>query len=194
MKMTKLFSLALLVSTIFIGQPLSAQEKRMAQEHQMIGGAAMYPTKNIVENALNSKDHSTLVTAIKTADMVDLLSSDGPFTVFAPTNAAFDELPEGTIKSLVQRDKKENLQTILKYHVVAGRWNAQDILKLVKENKGKAYLRTVSGGNLVVWNKGSEVYITDENANSAKVMISDVKQSNGIIHVIDGVLLPGIAK
>ncbi len=176
MKMTKLFSTALLVAAISIGQSVSAQEKMMTQETKMVGGAEMYPTKNIVENAVNSKDHTTLVAAVKAADLVGVLSSEGPFTVFAPTNEAFDKLPKGTVETLVKPENKEQLQTILKYHVVAGKLNAQDILKLIKASKGK------------------DVYVTDENGNSAKVTIADVNQSNGVIHVIDSVLLPGIAK
>lgn len=194
MKMTKLFSTALLVAAISIGQSVSAQEKMMTQETKMVGGAEMYPTKNIVENAVNSKDHTTLVAAVKAADLVGVLTSEGPFTVFAPTNMAFDKLPKGTVETLVMPENKEQLQTILKYHVVAGKLNAQDILKLIKDSKGKASIKTVSGGNLTAWSKGKDVYVTDENGNSAKVTIADVNQSNGVIHVIDAVLLPGIAK
>ena len=195
MKITKLFSIAIVVGSIFIGQNGFSQEKMMKkQETKMVGGAEMYPTKNIVENAVNSKDHTTLVAAVKAADLVEVLSSEGPFTVFAPTNAAFDKLPKGTVETLVKPENKEQLQTILKYHVVAGKWNAVDIAKLIKEGKGKASIKTVSGGTLTAWAKGKDVYVTDENGNSAKVTIADVNQSNGVIHVVDAVLLPKAKK
>jgi uncharacterized surface protein with fasciclin (FAS1) repeats len=190
MKTRTIFSIAVVVSTFFIGQSSFAQDKMMSESTKMVGGAAMYPSKNIVENAVNSKDHTTLVAAVKAADLVEVLMSEGPFTVFAPTNDAFDKLPAGTVESLVKPENKMTLQTILKYHVVAGKWNAKDILKLIKEGKGKASIKTVSGGTLTAWLKGKEVYVTDENNNSAKVTIADVNQSNGVIHVIDTVLLP----
>nr|WP_283637513.1 fasciclin domain-containing protein [Aquaticitalea lipolytica] len=190
MKTTKLFSIAFLVGSMFIGQNLFSQDKMMKEDTKMVGGAAMYPSKNIVENAVNSKDHTTLVAAVKAADLVDVLMSEGPFTVFAPTNNAFDKLPKGTVETLVMADNKATLQTILKYHVVSGKWNAKDVAKLIKEGKGKATITTVSGGTLTAWMKGKDIYITDENGNSAKVTIADVNQSNGVIHVIDTVLLP----
>lgn len=190
MKLTKLFSIAFLVGSMFIGQNLFSQDKMMKEDTKMVGGAAMYPSKNIVENAVNSKDHTTLVAAVKAADLVDVLMSEGPFTVFAPTNAAFDKLPMGTVETLVKPENKEKLQTILKYHVVSGKWNAKDIAKLIKEGNGKAVIATVSGGTLTAWAKGKDVYVIDENGNSAKVTIADVNQSNGVIHVIDTVLLP----
>lgn len=198
MKTTKLFSIALLVGTLFIGQSLFAQDKKMMkkedkmmkQETKMVGGAEMYPTKNIIENAVNSKDHTTLVAAVKAAGLVDVLSSEGPFTVFAPTNEAFDNLPKGTVETLLKPENKEQLQTILKYHVVSGKFNASDIMKMIKEGNGKAQIKTVSGGTLTAWMKGKNVYVTDENGNSAKVTIADVNQSNGVIHVVDAVLLP----
>ncbi|WP_027126601.1 fasciclin domain-containing protein [Gelidibacter mesophilus] len=194
MKTTKLFSIALVLGSIFIGQSVIAQEKLMKQETKMVGGAEMYPTKNIVENAVNSKDHTTLVAAVKAADLVEVLSSEGPFIVFAPTNAAFKALPKGTVETLLMPENKAKLQSILKYHVVAGKWNAKDIAKLIKEADGKAKIETVAGGTLTAWAKGKQVYITDENGNSAKITIADVNQSNGVIHVIDAVLLPGMAK
>ena len=156
----------------------------------MVGGAEMYPSKNIVENAVNSKDHTTLVAAVKAAELVDVLQSEGPFTVFAPTNAAFDKLPMGTVDTLLKPENKEQLQTVLKYHVVAGKWNAKEILNLIEKGDGKAVINTVSGGTLTAWKKGKDVYVTDENGNSAKVTIADVNQSNGVIHVVDSVLLP----
>ncbi|WP_117624657.1 fasciclin domain-containing protein [Neotamlana nanhaiensis] len=162
----------------------------MSSQTKMVGGAAMYPTKNIIENAVNSKDHTTLVAAVKAADLVETLMGEGPFTVFAPTNEAFNKLPNGTVESLLKPENKKTLQTILTYHVVAGKWNASDVVKLVKDNKGKATVKTVSGGTITLWLKGKDVYVKDENGNSAKVTIADVNQSNGVIHVIDKVLLP----
>jgi uncharacterized surface protein with fasciclin (FAS1) repeats len=161
-----------------------------AQKSVMVGGAAMYPTKNIVENAVNSKDHTTLVAAVKAAGLVETLQSKGPFTVFAPTNAAFDKLPKGTVETLLKPENLKMLQTILTYHVVAGKMNASDIAKAIKMGNGKATLKTVSGGTLTAWMKGKELYISDENRNKAKVTIADVNQSNGVIHVIDAVVLP----
>ena len=161
-----------------------------AQKTVMVGGAAMYPTKNIIENAVNSKDHTTLVAAVKAAGLVETLQSKGPFTVFAPTNAAFDKLPKGTVETLLKPENLKMLQTILTYHVVAGKMNASDIAKAIKMGKGKATLKTVSGGTLTAWMKGKNLYITDENMNNAKVTIADVNQSNGVIHVIDAVILP----
>ena len=161
-----------------------------AQKTVMVGGAAMYPNKNIVENAVNSKDHTTLVAAVKAADLVETLQSKGPFTVFAPTNAAFDKLPKGTVETLLKPENKKMLQTILTYHVVAGKMNSMDIAKAIKMGKGKATMKTVSGGTLTAWMKGKKLYITDENGNSAQVTIADVNQSNGVIHEIDAVVLP----
>ncbi|UFH45861.1 fasciclin domain-containing protein [Flavobacterium galactosidilyticum] len=161
-----------------------------AQKTKMVGGAAMYPTKNIIENAVNSKDHTTLVAAVKAAGLVETLQSKGPFTVFAPTNAAFDKLPKGTVETLLMPENMKMLQTILTYHVVAGKMNSTDVAKAIKMGKGKAIMKTVSGGTLTAWMKGKNLYITDENGNSAKVTIADVNQSNGVIHVIDAVVLP----
>ena len=161
-----------------------------AQKTKMVGGAAMYPTKNIIENALNSKDHTTLVAAVKAAGLVETLQSKGPFTVFAPTNAAFDKLPKGTVETLLMPENMKMLQTILTYHVVAGKMNSTDVAKAIKMGKGKATMKTVSGGTLTAWMKGKDLYITDENGKSAKVTIADVNQSNGVIHVVDGVLTP----
>ena len=161
-----------------------------AQKTVMVGGAAMYPTKNIIENAVNSKDHTTLVAAVQAADLVETLQGKGPFTVFAPTNAAFEKLPDGTVSTLLQPENKKMLQGILTYHVVSGKMNAMDIAKAIKMGKGKAVLSTVSGGTLTAWMDGKDLYISDESGNKAKVTIADVNQSNGVIHVIDAVLLP----
>ena len=205
MKMTKFLSIAVLIGSMFIGQSVFSQEKKMMKKEgenmmkvdkmkkettKMVGGAEMYPTKNIIENAVNSKDHTTLVAAVKAADLVDVLSNEGPFTVFAPTNAAFNNLPKGTVETLLKPENKEQLQTILKYHVVSGKFNAVDVAKLIAEGNGKAKIKTVTGGTLTAWSKGDGVYITDENGASAKVTIMDVNQSNGVIHVVDAVLLP----
>lgn len=150
----------------------------------------MYPSKNIIENAVNSKDHTTLVAAVKAAGLVETLQGKGPFTVFAPTNAAFDKLPKGTVENLLKPENKKMLQTILTYHVVAGKMNASDINAAIRKSGGKTTLKTVSGGTLVAWMKDGSLYITDENGKSAKVTIADVNQSNGVIHVIDAVVTP----
>lgn len=163
----------------------------VAQEKTVnVGGAPMYPSKNIVENAVNSKDHTTLVAAVKAADLVETLQSKGPFTVFAPTNSAFDNLPKGTVETLLKPENKKMLQTVLTYHVLAGKFSATDIASAIKKGNGKATFKTVSGGTLTAWLKGKDIYLTDENGNSAKVTISDVNQSNGVIHVIDAVVTP----
>lgn len=161
-----------------------------AQKSVMVGGAAMYPNKNIIENAVNSKDHTTLVAAVKAAGLVETLEGKGPFTVFAPTNEAFNKLPKGTVESLLKPENIKTLQNILTYHVVAGKMNASDIAKAIKAGGGKAIFKTVSGGTLTAWMKGKDLYISDESGNKAKVTIADVNQSNGVIHVINTVLLP----
>jgi uncharacterized surface protein with fasciclin (FAS1) repeats len=161
-----------------------------AQKTVMVGGAAMYPSKNIIENAVNSKDHTTLVAAVKAAGLVETLQGKGPFTVFAPTNAAFAKLPMGTVETLLKPENIKMLQTILTYHVVAGKMNAADIAKAIKAGNGKAKLKTVSGGTLTAWMKGKKLYITDENGTMSQITIADVNQSNGVIHVVDTVVLP----
>ena len=163
----------------------------MAEKTVMVGGAAMYPSRNIVANAVNSKDHTTLVAAVKAAGLVDTLSSAGPFTVFAPTNAAFDKLPVGTVDALVKPDMKATLQKILTYHVVAGRMTAADISKAITAGGGKAVLKTVSGGTLTATMIGSTLMLTDEKGGMSHVTLGDVMQSNGVIHVVDTVLMPG---
>lgn len=185
-----LFTLAVITSISGFSQDKMKKGKMMNEKTVMVGGAEMYPSKNIIENAVNSEDHTTLVAAVKAADLVEILSSEGPFTVFAPTNAAFAKLPEGTVNTLLMAENKKTLQTVLTYHVVAGKWNAKAVLKMIKKGNGKAEIKTVSGGTITAWLKDKNVYITDENGNSAKVTIADVNQSNGVIHVIDTVLLP----
>jgi uncharacterized surface protein with fasciclin (FAS1) repeats len=161
-----------------------------AQKSVMVGGAAMYPTKNIIENAVNSKDHTTLVAAVKAAGLVETLSSAGPFTVFAPTNAAFNKLPAGTVETLVKPENKGTLTTILTYHVVAGKMSASDIVAAIKAGNGKAMMKTVQGGTLTAMMKGKSVMLMDEKGGMSKVTIANVNQSNGVIHVIDTVLMP----
>ena len=185
------FTIALFTSISGFSQDKMMKKDKMKTEKTvMVGGAEMYPSKTIVANALNSKDHTTLVAAVKAAGLVDTLSSEGPFTVFAPTNAAFAKLSEGTVNTLLKPENLETLQTVLKNHVVAGKINSKDLLKLIKKGNGKATITTVSGGTLTAWLKDKDVYITDQNGNSAKVTIADVNQSNGVIHVIDTVVLP----
>jgi len=157
---------------------------------KMVGGATMYPSKNIVENAMNSKDHTTLVAAVKAAGLVSTLESKGPFTVFAPTNQAFDELPSGTVNNLIKPENKAKLTSILTYHVVPGKLSSMDLMKMIKMNGGKATLKTVEGENLYVTNKGKKIMVTDENGGASLITIADVNQSNGVIHVINKVLMP----
>ena len=157
---------------------------------KMVGGAAMYPTKDIIDNAVNSKDHTTLVAAVKAAGLVETLKGAGPFTVFAPTNAAFAALPKGTVDNLLKPENKAALSGILTYHVVAGDMSAAALVAAIKAGKGKAELTTVNGGKLWAMRQGKHVVLKDEKGNVARVTIADVKQSNGVIHVINKVLLP----
>ena len=156
----------------------------------MVGGSAMYPSKNIVQNAVNSKDHTTLVAAVKAAGLVDTLSGPGPFTVFAPTNEAFDKLPPGTVSNLVKPENKAELTKILTYHVVSGNYTAADLMKMIQDGGGTATLTTVEGEPLTVTQKGHHLLVHDQKGDVAKVTISDVIQSNGVIHVINTVLMP----
>ncbi|MBR7620680.1 fasciclin domain-containing protein [Phenylobacterium sp. 20VBR1] len=163
---------------------------QMSSKTVMVGGAAMYPSKNIVENAVNSKDHTTLVAAVKAAGLVETLSGPGPFTVFAPTNAAFAKLPAGTVDTLVKPENKATLTKILTYHVVPGRLTAMDLTSKIKAGGGKAMLKTVQGEDLTVTAKGGMVLLTDAKGGKSTVTIADVMQSNGVIHVVDTVLMP----
>jgi len=167
-----------------------SQQSMTNEKTVMVGGAAMYPSKNIVENAVNSKDHTTLVAAVKAAGLVETLQSPGPFTVFAPTNEAFEKLPAGTVDNLVKPENKATLTKILTYHVVAGKLNAKDIEAMAKANHGTAELTTVEGGKLWVMKKGKKWMLKDEKGNMAEITIADVNQSNGVIHVIDTVMMP----
>lgn len=161
-----------------------------AQKNPMVGGAAMYADKDIVDNAVNSKDHTTLVAAVKAAGLVETLKSAGPFTVFAPTNDAFAKLPAGTVETLVKPENKATLTSILTYHVVAGKLGKKEVAAAMKAGGGKAELATVQGGKLWIYMEGKNVMIKDEKGGTAKVTIADVFQSNGVIHVIDTVLMP----
>lgn len=168
------------------------KKEKMMMDTKMVGGAEMFPNKNIVENAVNSKDHTTLVAAVKAADLVETLQSEGPFTVFAPTNEAFNKLPEGTVETLLMTENKAKLQSVLTYHVVAGNVSAMDLMKMIKEGKGKAELTTVNGGTITAMLKGKKVQLKDAGGNISMVTIADVHQSNGVIHVVDTVVLPGM--
>jgi uncharacterized surface protein with fasciclin (FAS1) repeats len=181
----KIFLAALAVVTLTLSAP-----SVFAQKDPEVGGAAMFPTKNIVENAVNSPDHTTLVAAVKAAGLVDTLEGAGPFTVFAPTNEAFAKLPAGTVDTLLKPENKDQLVKILTYHVVAGRMSAKDLIKRIEKGGGKAELKTVSGGTLTASLSMGHVILTDEKGGTATVTIADVFQSNGVIHVIDSVLLP----
>jgi uncharacterized surface protein with fasciclin (FAS1) repeats len=156
----------------------------------MVGGAAIYPNKNIIQNAVNSKDHTTLVAAVKAAGLVDTLEGKGPFTVFAPINEAFTELPAGTVDNLLKPENKKDLVKILTYHVVPGRLDVAALDKDIKSGDGKAKLKTVEGDSLTVTGTGKNLMVTDDKGNSAKITIADVYQSNGVIMVIDKVLMP----
>lgn len=157
----------------------------------MVGGAPMYRTKDIVDNAVNSADHTTLVAAVKAADLVSTLKGTGPFTVFAPTNMAFDKLPAGTVETLLKPENKAMLTKVLTFHVVAGRYDSKKLMQLIKKGGGSATLKTVSGGRLTVRMNGMNgITLTDEMNGSSNVTIADVYQSNGIIHVVDTVLMP----
>ncbi|MCB2376416.1 fasciclin domain-containing protein [Hymenobacter sp. BT635] len=187
-----LFSLALVAmlgaATV---QSASAQAKMTPAGTVMVGGEAMYANKNIVENAVNSKDHTTLVAAVKAAGLVETLQGKGPFTVFAPTNAAFNALPAGTVETLVKPENKATLTKILTYHVVAGNMTSDKIMAAIKAGKGTATLKTVSGGSLYATMNGPKnVVLTDEKGNVSCISTYDVLQSNGVIHVIDKVVMP----
>ncbi len=161
-----------------------------AQTNPMVGGVAMYPTKTIVENAVNSPIHKTLVAAVKAAGLVDTLNSAGPFTVFAPTDAAFAKLPAGTVDTLVKPENKAMLTGILTYHVVPGKISSKDLDKMIKDGGGKATATTVNGEALTFTGSGKHITITDSKGGTAKITTADVFQSNGVIHVIDTVLMP----
>lgn len=181
MKTLKLTVTALLLATTL----------GMNAQNVQVGGEPMLPKKNIVENAVNSKDHTTLVAAVKAAGLVETLASAGPFTVFAPTNDAFENLPEGTVATLLKPENKVTLTKVLTYHVISGTYTSADLMKLIKKGNGKATLKTVSGDELYFSMNGpSNLLVWDEKGGSANIIVRDVMQSNGVIHSIDSVVLP----
>jgi uncharacterized surface protein with fasciclin (FAS1) repeats len=188
--MKKITKSILLVAAISFSTLSFAQGKMVSETSVQVGGAPMYPSKNIIENAVNSKDHTTLVAAVKAAGVVETLEGKGPFTVFAPTNAAFEKLPAGTVDHLLKPENKATLTSVLTYHVVPGRIDSKELMAWVKKGKGMAELTTVQGEKLWVMQKGNELWIKDEKGNKARITIKDVYQSNGVIHVIDTVLMP----
>jgi len=188
-RLTLIAATALLALGAGAVAPIAAES--MSQKTVNVGGAPMYPSKNIIQNAVNSKDHTTLVAAVKAAGLVDTLQGAGPFTVFAPTNEAFAKLPAGTVETLLKPENKATLTKILTYHVVPGRMTAANLMKAVKDGEGEAKLKTASGDWLVVTQPGpGKLTIADAKGDVAMVTIPDVLQSNGVIHVIDTVLLP----
>lgn len=193
MKKNVIFAAFAALTFLCIGQ-LSAQNstaKTTATTTVMVGGEAMYPKKDIVDNAVNSKDHTTLVAAVKAAGLVETLKGKGPFTVFAPVNNAFEDLPEGTVETLLKPENKATLTKVLTYHVVAGNYNYDAIAAAIKKGKGKAELKTVSGGKLTAMMNGvRNIQVKDEGGNVANITTYDVTQSNGVIHVLDRVVLP----
>ena len=168
----------------------TAAAQMAPEKTTMVGGAPMYPSKNIVQNAVNSKDHTTLVAALKAAGLVDTLQGPGPFTVFAPTNEAFAHLPPGTVDTLLKPESKPALTKVLTYHVVSGDYSAADFMKMVRDHGGKAMLKTAEGDPLTLTMSGSKLHVAGEKGGAADVTIPDVKQSNGVIHVVNAVLLP----
>jgi uncharacterized surface protein with fasciclin (FAS1) repeats len=178
-------SVTALAAAVLVTLGAAAQEKTVE-----VGGAPMYPSKNIVENAVNSKDHTTLVAAVKAAGLVETLQSDGPFTVFAPTNAAFAKLPKEAVANLLKPENKAALTSVLTYHVVAGKIDSKTLVGLIKKNGGKYTAKTVQGGEITFTLDGKKVVLTDANGNTSTVTIADVFQKNGVIHVVDTVVMP----
>ena len=194
--MTRIFKSALapfaaIAIVASLGGMGPAFAENMKEHTVTVGGAPMYPSKNIVQNAVNSKDHTTLVAAVKAAGLVPTLESAGPFTVFAPTNMAFTKLPAGTDDTLLKPENKKTLTNVLTYHVVPGRLTAKDLMEKVKEGHGKAMLKTVEGADLTFEEKDGKLWVIDAKGDTAQITIRNVMQSNGVIHVIDTVLLPG---
>lgn len=190
MKSIKTFAL-FLGSALFMNSSFAQKMDNMNSEKTVeVGGAPMYPSKNIVQNAMNSKDHTTLVAAVKVAGLVETLESAGPFTVFAPTNAAFDRLPKGTVDNLLKPENKSKLTGILTYHVVAGRLGTKELDEWIQKGNGTAELTTVAGGKLWVMKRSGKYWIKDEKGGTAMITIKNVYQSNGVIQVIDHVLMP----
>jgi uncharacterized surface protein with fasciclin (FAS1) repeats len=169
---------------------IAATSALAGSKYPMVGGQEMYPTKDIIDNAVNSADHTTLVAAVKAAGLVDTLKGPGPFTVFAPTNEAFAKLPAGTVENLLKPENKDTLTKVLTYHVVAGRLSASDLKKEIQAGQGQAALKTVSGGTLIAMMQGKDIVLKDEKGDLSTVTIPNVFQSNGVIQVVDTVLLP----
>ena len=198
MKKNLLSAFAIVAIAFSVNTAVQAQDKmsgtKMADSKmdgtKMVGGAKMYPTKDIIDNAINSKDHTTLVAAVKAAGLVETLKGKGPFTVFAPTNEAFNKLPKGTVDNLVKPANKATLTKILTYHVVAGKMDSKAIAAAIKKGNGKAELTTVEGGKLWAWMEGKKLVLKDEKGGMSTVTIADVNQKNGVIHVVDTVLMP----
>ena len=183
--MKKLFGFTLIAAAA-----LAAASTLLAAGTKMVGGAPMYPSKDIIDNAVNSKDHTTLVAAVKAAGLVETLKGRGPFTVFAPTNEAFEKLPAGTVDTLLKPENKASLSKVLTYHVVPGRFDARALGKKIREGNGSATLTTASGGTLTAMMQGDKIVVKDDKGDLSTVTIGDVYQSNGVIHVVDTVLLP----
>lgn len=190
---TKTFVLLAAASALLTYSTVTHAQSAMMSNDQsvIVGGMAMMPMKNIVENAINSKDHTTLVAAVKAAGLADTLMGKGPFTVFAPVNSAFANLPDGAVDMLLMAENKAILTKILTYHVVAGKWDSKSLRELIKKSGGKAEIKTVSGGKLwASWNGPANIVLVDEKGNWSNISTYDVYQSNGVIHVIDRVLMP----
>jgi uncharacterized surface protein with fasciclin (FAS1) repeats len=181
---------ALLLTGLFLSTQSQAQGSMNREKTVMVGGAAMYPSKDIVSNAVNSQEHTTLVAAVKAAGLVETLQGDGPFTVFAPTNAAFEKLSAGTVENLLKEESKPALKGVLTYHVVPGKLDSKELMKKVKEGNGTYEVATAAGGKLWIMQNGNSLVLKDEKGGMANVTIKDVYQSNGVIHVIDTVLMP----
>ncbi|MEJ7618989.1 MAG: fasciclin domain-containing protein [Pyrinomonadaceae bacterium] len=186
--MKKMFLMMMLVAA---GSLMLAAPRASAKDNPMVGGSPMYRNKDIIDNAMNSADHTTLVAAVKAAGLVETLKGKGPFTVFAPTNAAFEKLPAGTVDTLLKPENKDMLTKVLTYHVVAGKYDAKKLMGLIKKGGGSASLKTVSGGTLIARMNGETgITLTDEKGGTANVSTANVYQSNGVIHVVDAVALP----
>ena len=184
MKVARVCSLTLVVVA-------TAAVVAFGQKNPIVGGNEMFPSKNIIENAVNSADHTTLVAAVKAAGLVDTLQGKGPFTVFAPTNSAFEKLPAGTVDTLLKPENKPMLTKVLTYHVVAGKLSSNDLKKQITEAKGMVHLKTVSGGTLMATIEGNDIILKDEKGGMSRITQANVFQSNGVIHVVDTVVLPG---
>ena len=182
--------LLFILAGTFVTSVAFAQSTSKMSKPVEVGGAPMYASKNIVENAVNSRDHTTLVAAVKAAGLVEALQGAGPFTVFAPTNEAFNKLPQGTVETLLKPENKDSLTSVLTYHVVAGKFNGKELMKKIKDGNGTAELKTVQGGSIWLMLKDGKLRLEDEKGGTAQVTIKDVYQSNGVIHVIDSVILP----